>query len=166
MREQIYYVSYAGMQRLMNQRKAIEQDIVDTQRKIGETTSLDNDLRENPEYMDLAVYASTTLPHKLISINNILSKCKIFEDGYKNKKDFTIVSIGDKITVHKDNTIYTYIIGGYGDSDIEKGIVSYDSPLGKAFLGKKLNDIVTVELPDRKIQNEILLIQRGFPITE
>jgi transcription elongation factor GreA len=166
MREQIYYVSYVGMQRLMDQRKAIEQDIVDTQRKIGETTNLDNDLRENPEYMELAVRASATLPRKLIAINDVLSKCRIFEDGYKNKRDFTTISIGDRITVEKDNAIYTYIIGGYGDSDIEKGIIAYDTPLGKAFLGKKLNDIVTVDLPDEKAKYEILLIQRGYPVTE
>jgi transcription elongation GreA/GreB family factor len=166
MGERVYYVSYVGLQRLINQRKAVEEDVVDTQRKIGETTNLDNDLRENPEYMELAVHASTTLPRKLIAINDILAKCKMFEDGYKNKKDFTTISIGDKITVQKDNAIYTYIIGGYGDSDIEKGIIAYNTLLGKAFLGKKLNDIVTVDLPDKKAKYEILLIQRGFPVTE
>jgi transcription elongation factor GreA len=164
MGEKFYYVSCSGMQRLLNQRKAIEQDIVDTQRKIGETTNLDNDLRENPEYMELAVHASAVLPKKLIDISELLSKCKIFEDGYEKKRDFSIISIGDKITVQKDDKIYTYIIGGYGDSDMEKNILAYNTPLGKAFIGKKLYDVVSIDLPVGKVNYEILLIQRGFPL--
>jgi len=166
MNGQVYYVSNTGMQRLVGQLKAVEQDIVDTQKKIGETTNLDNDLRENPEYIELAVRASKILPRKLMDINEILSKCKLFEDNYKNKKDFSVISIGDKITVKKDGDVFTYIIGGYGDYDDEKSIIAYNTSLGKAFLGKKVNNIVTVDLPDGKVKYEVLLIERGFPVEE
>lgn len=163
----VYYVSNAGLQRLRAQQTEIELDIVETQRLIGVTTNLDNDLRENPEYMELAVRASSVLPKKKMEINEILSKCKLFEENYKSKKEFNVVSIGDKVFVHKNNNeVENFIIGGYGDSDLSRRIISYNTPLAKAFLGKKLDEKFIVNFDSEDIEYEILLIQRGYPLEE
>lgn len=167
MAERGYYVSNKGLKRLYAEKIAVDNDFIETQRLIGETTSLDNDLRENPEYLELALKVETTIPKKRALINDILSKCKNFEESYKNKKEFNVVSIGDKVFVHKnDKDIETFIIGGYGDSDIERKIIAYNTPLAKAFMGKKLNEKFVVHLPGGSVEYEILLIQRGYPLEE
>ena len=40
-----------------------------------------------------------------------------------------------------------YIILGEGETDIDKGIISYESPLAAALLSHKKGDVVDVQLP-------------------
>ena len=51
-----------------------------------------------------------------------------------------------------------YIILGEGETDIEKGIISYQSPLAKALLSHKKGDVVDVNLPRGLKQFEVLEI--------
>ena len=55
----------------------------------------------------------------------------------------------------------TYRIVGSTEADILKGKISNESPLGKALLGAKIGDVVTVEAPMGELQYKVLEIQRA-----
>lgn len=49
-------------------------------------------------------------------------------------------------------------IVGEAEADTREGTISYVSPVAKAILGKRVGDLVEVELPDRTLEFEIMKI--------
>ncbi len=46
-----------------------------------------------------------------------------------------------------DETIVLEIVG-HGESDIENGKIHYETPVGKSILGHRLNDVISIMLPN------------------
>jgi transcription elongation factor GreA len=55
--------------------------------------------------------------------------------------------LGSKIRVAINNLEKNYEIVGVNEAKPMEGKISSESPLGKAFLGHRLNDTVTVQTP-------------------
>ena len=71
-----------------------------------------------------------------------------------------VVSVGCDITVRKhDGTTKSFSLVGTYEAKPEEGKISDASPLGKAFLGKKVGDTVTVSTPAGVTTYEILKIE-------
>ena len=51
---------------------------------------------------------------------------------------------------------FTYTIVGATESNPDKGLISYNSPLAKQLLGKFVGDEVSVSLPKGRVEYEIL----------
>ncbi len=60
------------------------------------------------------------------------------------------VNIGNSVTVENRDTgeIREYVVIGPWDADFEKGILSYRSPIARAFLGKKLGEEFNMKIDD------------------
>jgi transcription elongation factor GreA len=70
------------------------------------------------------------------------------------------VEIGTTVAIDGSNTHQEYtIVGGY-ESDPSKKTISYISPLGKALMGKREGDVVTVFAPKGSMQYTIAHIKR------
>jgi transcription elongation factor GreB len=54
---------------------------------------------------------------------------------------------------------HTYRIVGGDESDVDKGWISIDSPVARACLGKRVDDVVTVRAPRGEIEYTILAIR-------
>jgi transcription elongation factor GreA len=68
------------------------------------------------------------------------------------------VTFGKRIRIREvtNGTERRCTILGEGETDIEKGIISYKSPLASALIGSTLGDIVEVQLPVGLRKYEIL----------
>jgi len=53
----------------------------------------------------------------------------------------------------------TYQIVGEDEANIKNNKISYSSPIGKALIGKSLDDVVLVEAPGGRIEYEIINIE-------
>ncbi len=53
----------------------------------------------------------------------------------------------------------SYTLVGSDESDVEKGKISINSPVGKSLIGKSIGETVTVKVPARTIEYEILEIR-------
>ena len=73
-----------------------------------------------------------------------------------------VVAIGCRVTVAKTDSQAEseYSIVGSQESDPMNGIISEESPFGKALLGAKEGDVVTVEAPRGAIKYTVLKIER------
>lgn len=72
--------------------------------------------------------------HKRISeLESVLSNIKIVEPIINSKK----IAIGSKVKILRNNQMEEWEIGGYGESDLAKKILSYNTPLGEKLIGKK-----------------------------
>ncbi len=68
------------------------------------------------------------------------------------------VQIGNQVTLNDGNKSYQYsIVGGY-ESDPAKNLISPLSPLGKAIIGKQVNEVVKFETPNGLVEYKILKI--------
>lgn len=70
------------------------------------------------------------------------------------------ISIGAEVTVDRDGKVETYSIVGEFEADPMLKKLSATSPIGKALIGKKEGDTVTVEVPAGKLNYKILKIKK------
>ena len=67
------YISLNGKKKLIDRLDIIEKEITETYRLMGESTKVDNDLRENPEYLELQTKISYKLPLERSKVKEILN---------------------------------------------------------------------------------------------
>ncbi len=116
------------------------------------------DLSENSEY-DEAKNEQGKLYSRIAELEEILQHIVIIDE---NAAPSNIVTIGSVVTVQDTSgkKLPPYKIVGSQESDPMHGIISEDSPFGKAFLGAKEGDTVTVEAPRGNIIYKLIKIER------
>lgn len=132
-------------------------EFAENARDLGEAISR-GDLRENAEYK-AAREKQAMLVDKAERMKAELQKVVIIDPRAVHSN---IVSLGTKVAlIHKGKAeSETYTILGPWDVDIEKGVISYLSPIGKGLLGKAVGEIVTIKLPDSESMYEITKIEK------
>ena len=94
---------------------------------------------------------------EIAAIEETLRKAKIIDNADINKDT---VGVGNTVTVYDEDfgEEDTYKIVGVIESDPNKNLVSNESPIGSALLGKKVGDIASFETPGGMVQMKILKI--------
>ncbi len=117
------------------------------------------DLSENSEY-DEAKNEQGKLYSRIAELENILLHAVIVDDS---EVDSDKISIGCRVTVtNMDNgkLLPEYKIVGSQEADVRNRAVSEDSPFGKALMGAKVGDEVSVEAPRGIIRYRVEKIER------
>lgn len=112
------------------------------------------DLSENSEYAD-AKEAQNKLENRIFELEEMIRNAVLIKKS--PKKD--IVSIGSTIEVKKGLKTSEYTIVGFQEAKPEANLISNESPLGKAFIGKKVGDVVEIETPSGKTKYKIVKIK-------
>lgn len=110
------------------------------------------DRSENAAYKS-ARSTLSSIDRRLVSLVMILRRAKVVEPK-KNGQ----VEIGSQVTIDGSSGKQTYTIVGSHESDYGHGNLSFFSPIGKALMGKKVGDVVTVYAPAGEIKLSILSI--------
>ena len=111
------------------------------------------DLKENAEYHE-AKDEQGFIEGRILELENILKTAKIV----MKKKSSDIVNIGSRIIIEKEGENMEFTIVGSTEANPSAGKISLDSPLGQAFLNKKVNDICQVELLAGEVEYKIIKI--------
>ena len=116
------------------------------------------DLKENAEY-HAAKEQQAQMESRVIEINDIIARANVI-DVTKVENNGNII-FGSTVTVQdlELNKKKTYKIVGKDEADISKNLIYFRSPIGKALIGKTLNEMVVVETPSGEKTFEILDIQ-------
>ena len=114
------------------------------------------DLTENSEYED-AKNEQAFIEGEIMRLESILSSAQIIEDT--GDKDSVVP--GAKVTLIEKGTKQeeVYYLVGSAEANPREGKVSVESPLGKALLGSKVGDRVTVAAPDGEIVFKVKSIE-------
>lgn len=117
------------------------------------------DLSENAEY-DAAKDEQRDIEARIEELEKILKNAEVVVE---EEVDLDKISVGCQIKIVdlEDNSELTYKIVGSTEANSLKGKISNESPLGKALLGAKVGDVVTVEAPMGELQYRVLEIQRA-----
>lgn len=101
------------------------------------------DLSENAEYSE-AKEEQSIIEGKILELEETLRRVKVIQ---KPKGSKTVV-IGSHVTVEReDGGVQEFDIVGSNEADPATGRISNESPLGRTFLGHKVNDAVSVVVP-------------------
>ena len=117
------------------------------------------DLSENAEY-DAAKDEQRDIEARIEEIEKILKNAEVVVE---EEVDLDKISIGCKIRIldcEFDEEL-EYKIVGSTEANSLKGKISNESPVGKALLGKKVGDTVTVETQVGELTYKVLEIQRA-----
>ncbi len=90
---------------------------------------------------------------RLRGINNSILKIEFQIDHAEviEAEDKGTVQIGNSVTVEASGKTHTFQILGSTETDPTKGIISHNSPMGAALIGKKVQDTVTIPLKNGDI---------------
>ncbi|WMJ23564.1 transcription elongation factor GreA [Paludicola sp. MB14-C6] len=145
----------ANLEQELEQLKTVKRKEVSEKIKVALSFG---DLSENSEY-DEAKNEQAMIEARIAEIEQMFKNVSVLdEDGITTDA----VSVGSKVTVLnlKNDRKDTYkIVGSTEASPLDKRI-SDESPVGRALLGRKLEDIVDVEAPSGVIQFKILEISK------
>ena len=116
------------------------------------------DLSENAEY-DEAKNEQAEVESRINTIINQLKYARVIDDS-----EITVDAVGLGITAvirevgEEDEETYSIVTTTEADPD--NGKISQDSPVGKALIGHKAGEVVTVETPVGKVDFEILRLSK------
>jgi len=116
------------------------------------------DLSENAEY-DEAKNEQARVEAEIINIEKMLRNAVVVDEGKVDVKKVnvgTIVKVYDK--TYKEELEYQIV--GSAEVDIKKNRISNESPVGRALIGRKVGETVTVMTPGGEVKMEIKDIHR------
>ncbi len=116
------------------------------------------DLSENAEY-DAAKEAQGMLEMKIAKLQNIIAHARIIDES---KMDSSKVLILSKVKIKnlKNGAVMNYTLVPEKEADLKSGKISVNSPIAKGLLGKKVGDVVEIQVPAGNIRFEIVEISR------
>ena len=129
---------------------------VDVAEKIKVARSF-GDISENSEY-DAAREEEALLEQEISQIEEDLKIAQIIDNKKVNKD---VISVGAEVDVY--DRVYkedlTFKIMGSFESDPTKGLISNESPIGKALIGQKVGATVEVKTPMETLVFEVKAIR-------
>jgi transcription elongation factor GreA len=114
------------------------------------------DLSENAEY-DAAKEAQGMLEMKIARLEDMVANARIIDES---KIDTSQVQILNKVKIKNisNNKQVEYTLVSESESDIKNGKISVATPIAKGLLGKKVGDVVDIQVPSGVMSFEILEI--------
>ena len=156
MANEIIYLTAEGMQKLKDElqhmrsveRPAISAAIAEARDK--------GDLSENAEY-DAAREAQGLLEMRIANLEHTLQKARIIDE---TKIDTSKVQILSRVKLlnHNVKREVEYTIVSENEANLREGKLAIGTPIAKALLGKKVGDVVEVQVPAGMLKLEILNI--------
>ena len=116
------------------------------------------DLSENAEY-HAAREQQSFLEGRIGMIESALSDAQIIDVTTLDAKDKVIFGATVDLVNVENNEEVTYQIVGEIEADIEKSLISVTSPIARALIGKKVDDIIEVNAPGGIVEYEILEVR-------
>ena len=112
------------------------------------------DLKENAEY-HAAKEEQAKIEGRVIEINDLIARANIIDVTKLEKKDNVIFGSTVSLVDLENNKKKTYKLVGKDEADIAKNYIYFRSPIGKALIGKKKKDLITVITPAGEKKFEI-----------
>lgn len=148
------YLSKSGLEKLKKELRELKvQKRQEIAARLEHAKSL-GDLSENAEYQE-AKEEQSLVEAQIAELEENLRNAVIIGEDLGTD----LVRIGSTVRVKSNRGEESYMIVGSEEADPLRGKISNESPLGKAFLGKKVGERIEVKTPGGLIEYEILEIK-------
>ena len=149
-------LTYEGLKKLEEELEYLQ---TQKRREIAERIKVAlgfGDLSENSEY-DEAKNEQAQVEMRIVELENKLRNVKIIDEDDIETKTVQVGNIVQVLDVEYDEKV-EYKIVGSTEADISENKISNESPIGKALLGKRINQEIEVNVPAGIIKLKILKI--------
>lgn len=137
--EKDLYLTHEGLKKLKEEYKELtsvkRKEVTERISKAREF----GDISENSEY-DTAREEQSFVEGRILEIEEILKHAKVINEKVKH----SVVEMGSKVKVDIDGEKDEFSIVSSVEANPAEGKISNESPVGKALLGAKVGDVVTV----------------------
>ncbi len=116
------------------------------------------DLSENAEY-HAAKEEQSLLELRIAKLKEVVASARLIDESKLDTSKVLIHSVVE-IKNTANNMKFSYTLVADSETDISKGKLSVNSPVGKGLLGKKVGDIAEIQVPSGIMKFEILSISR------
>ena len=152
----VIYVTEEGLVKLkeeLNQLRNIERPMIS--RQIADARDK-GDLSENAEYT-AAKDEQGMLEMKISRLEDIVARSRIIDES---KIDTSSVRILNKVKIRNKstNTVMEYQLVPESEANFKLGKIAVSSPIARGLIGKKVGDIVQIQVPSGIIPFEIISI--------
>ena len=116
------------------------------------------DLSENAEY-DEAKNEQAILEAQINELQYTIDNAEIVDDDNISVDE---IGMSSKITIKRVDTgkTETFTIVGTNHANVKEGLISDESPIGKAAMKKRVGDIFIVEAPAGELKFEVIEISK------
>ena len=155
MQEKVVYLTPEGKQRFtaeLHELLTVRRHEVEEQIRRAKEFS---DTVDNAEY-DEAKTEQSFVEGRILELERLLSSAKLIEEP-TSKADYVRLGAHVKV-VDSEGEEETYYLVGSSEADPRKGLISNESPIGRALIGKRVGDEVTVVAPAGAFTLKILEI--------
>lgn len=152
----VVYMTEEGYKKLIEQIKQLES--VERPRisaQIAEARDK-GDLSENAEY-DAAKEAQGLLEMKISQLKDTLSNARVIDESKLSVDSIQILS-KVKVKDQKSRREMQYTLVSESEANLREGKIAVSTPIGKALLGKKIGDVVEIQVPSGLLHLEVLEI--------
>jgi len=113
------------------------------------------ELIDNAEY-EAAKNEQAFVEGRILELEHLLAQAQVIEHTEPSE----VVEIGSTVVVREGNRKpETFKIVGAAEANPKEGLISNESPLGKALLQKRVGDIVDVNAPDGVLRFRVVEIK-------
>ncbi len=113
------------------------------------------DLSENAEYFE-AKEAQSFNENRIAELEKLLKNAVVIE----TPSEEDIVRVGLTIGVKSNNGTEIFNIVGSAEAKPQEGKISNESPLGRAFLGRRIGDEIEIKTPSGITKYKIIKIEK------
>lgn len=153
MQEKVVYLTPEGKQRFtaeLHELRTVRRHQVEEQIRRAKEFS---DTVDNAEY-DEAKQEQSFVEGRIQELERLLSAARLIEEP-TTRVDFVRMGAHIKV-VNPEGEEETYYLVGSSEADPRKGLISNESPIGRALIGKRVGDEVTVVAPAGAFNLKIL----------
>lgn len=129
-----------GYDKLNQERDLLEKQRVQAVAELKSAREM-GDLSENAAYK-VARMKLSSVDRRLRRLNTVLKGAYIVRAMSRD-----VVEVGSIVTVESEKGTREFRIVNSHESDVLSGKISYYSPIGKALVGRRVEDRVTVQIP-------------------
>ena len=115
------------------------------------------DLKENAEY-HAAREQQSMVEARIKDIEFKLGNSEIIDSKSSENKNQIIFGSTVELLNTKDNSKIKYQLVGEDEADLTKNKISFNSPIGKGIINKKVGDIITISAPLGKLNFKVINI--------
>ena len=115
------------------------------------------DLKENAEY-HAAREQQGMIEAKIKDIEFKLGNAEIIDNKFSEKNNQIIFGSFVELLNIEDNTKIKYQLVGEDEADLLKNKISFNSPIAKGLINKKVGDVITITVPKGELNFKIIKI--------
>lgn len=151
-----HYLTKDGLERLtreLAELKTVKRPEVISRIKVAREQG---DLSENAEYAD-AKDEQSFIEGRILDLENLINKAEVITNGSGGD----VVGLGATVVVDCGGRQVRYTIVGSKEANPGQGLISNESPLGGAFLGKRVGERIVVSVPKGEMECTIVAVSGG-----